>query len=215
MTTPGVWDELTAMGAVRSFNTEEHLIRWQDGDPGGLLAIVDGLCKVCVSTAEGREVLVAVRGVGEIVGELSALTGSVPSASVVALTPVRAAIVDRAAFDEWLDNTEGAGRRLATMLAERIVENTRLQVGTHQRVDVRLADRILYLSDRFVVPGRSAPRTIEVPLTHDDYAAWVGATRAVATRALGALRDRGHIDFGRGWIDVCDRAGLERFVLET
>ncbi len=174
------WRELVDVGALRSFVTGEHLIRWNGGARGGLVAIVDGVCKVAI-----------------------------------ALTPVRASVISVEAFDEWLDGTTGAGRRLATMLATRLGETARPQTSAHHRVDVRVADRILFLADRFTGSGMDPEAPVEVPLTHDDYAAWVGATRAVATRSLGALRARGFVDFGRGWIQVRDRLGLEQFVREA
>jgi CRP/FNR family transcriptional regulator, cyclic AMP receptor protein len=202
----GVCAELMPLGTVRSFTQGERIVRWGE-DEHRILALESGICKVVNGTEDGREFLVAVRGAGDIVGELSALTGSARSASVVALSRVRAGVIDRAAFDRWLDGTPGAGRRLSAMLAGRIVESAEHGAGSHQRVDVRLADRILFVADHF--PSSTAADRAHVPLTHDDYAAWVGATRAVITRAFGSLRDRKLIDFGRGWIQVLDRDGLE------
>lgn len=198
------WSEMCSLGQERSFDQGEHLLRWDDSaGRGALFGVRAGVCKVVNSTGDGRESMVAVRGPGEVVGEIAVLTGALRSASVVALTPVRASMVRLDAFDRWLDSEPGAGRRLATMLAYRIFETTRPGVTAHQRVESRLADRVLVLRDRFGVGER-----IETPLTHDDFAAWVGATRAVTTRTLGGLRDRGYIDFGRGWIEVLDPDAL-------
>lgn len=199
------WHEMCALGSERTFAQSEHLLRWDDHARGGkLLAIRHGVCKVVNSTGDGRESMVAVRGPGEVVGELSALMGTHRSASVVALTPIRAMVIQLASFDRWLDTEVGAGRHLATMLAERIAETTRPGITAHQRVESRLADRVLVLRDRFGVGER-----IAAPLTHDDFAAWIGATRSVTTRAFGALRDSGCLDFGRGWIEVLDSSRLE------
>lgn len=199
------WRGLCALGKERSFSQGEHLLRWDDhADTAGVLGIRDGVCKVVNSTRDGRESLVAVRGPGEIVGELGALTGAVRSASVVALTPVRAAVVGIHVFDRWLDTDPGAGRQLAAMLAARILETTRPGATAHQRVEARLADRVLFLRERFGTGER-----IDAPLTHEDLAAWIGATRAVTTRALGSLRNRGCLEFGRGWIEILDADALQ------
>ena len=187
------WNEMSALGNEHSFAQGDHLLRWDDGAGGRLLAIRHGVCKVVNSTGDGRESMVAVRGPGEVVGELSALMGTHRSASVVALTPVRAAVIRLESFDRWLDNEVGAGRHLATMLAERIVESTRPGITAHQRVESRLADRVLVLRDRFGVSER-----IAAPLTHDDFAAWIGrdacghdaGIRRVARTGLSRLRPR-------------------------
>lgn len=208
-----VWEELCGLGVRRSFDTGDHLVVW-GADDHRLLAIVDGICKVVNSTNDGRESLATVRGPGEILGEVAALTGAARSSSVVALSPGEVVTITCAEFDRWLDHEPGAGRRLATMLAERLVETTRFGIGAQQRVDVRLADRILFLADRFGTADGNGAVELRTSLTHEDLAAWVGATRAVTTRALGSLRDRGHLDFGRGWIRVTDQRGLRRLCRE-
>ena len=211
MQTAAVWEELCAIGTRRRFRAGDHLVVWGAEDHR-ILAIVDGICKVVNSTADGRETLATVRGPGEILGELAALTGDVRSSSVIALSAGEVVLITSAEFDRWLDEVPGAGRRLSTMLAERVIETTRFGIGAQQRVDVRLADRILFLADRFGQEARAGDEgggtELRTSLTHEDLAAWVGATRAVTTRALGSLRDRGLIDFGRGWIRVVDGPGL-------
>lgn len=207
MRTAAVWEELCAIGTRRRFRAGDHLVVW-GADDHRLLAIVEGICKVVNSTADGRATLAAVRGPGEILGELAALTGDVRSSSVIALSPGEVVMITSAEFDRWLDHEPGAGRRLATMLAERVIETTRFGIGAQQRVDVRLADRILFLADRFGAEAEEGGTDLRTSLTHEDLSAWVGATRAVTTRALGSLRDRGLVDFGRGWIRVVDGPGL-------
>ncbi len=207
-----VWAELCAFGRVRRFRPGERLLRGDaETEIGGVIGIVEGMCKVVNVTGDGREALVAVRARGQIIGEIGALTGAPRSSSVVALTVVEASMIDRRMFDRWLDDEDGAGRRLATLLAGRIAETTRAQVGSRQRVESRLADRVLYLSDHM---DSGVGDEIDTPLTHDDYASWIGATRAVTTRAFGALRRQGLIDFGRGWLRIVDRPGLERLQLD-
>ncbi|WP_436794724.1 Crp/Fnr family transcriptional regulator [Actinospongicola halichondriae] len=207
-----VWEELCRLGRERSFAAGAHMTMW-GADERGVVAIVTGVCKVVNTTSEGREALATVRGPGEVLGEIAALTGSPRSSSVIALSPVEAVLVNGAEFDRWLDEAPGAGRKLATLLAVRLAETTRFGIAARLRVDTRVADRILFLVDRFAPPTQSSQIELETSLTHEDLAAWVGATRAVTTRAMGALRDRGLLDFGRGWIRVPDRPALEAFCL--
>ncbi len=208
-----MWDDLCQLGARRSFDPGDHLVFW-GADEHGLMAIESGVCKIVNSTVEGRQTLATVRGPGEILGEISTLTGSSRSSSVVALSPVDVVMISGADFDRWLDHEPGAGRKLATMLAERVAETTRFGIGSQRRVDVRLADRILFLVDRFGAVDGEGEVDLHTSLTHEDLAAWVGATRAVTTRGMGTLRDLGHLDFGRGWIRVRDRCALETFCQE-
>ena len=73
--------EIAATGVVRQFPKQTVLIH--DGDTGDTLYIVlAGRVKVYASNAAGREVVIAFRGPGECLGEMS-LDGSKRSASVV------------------------------------------------------------------------------------------------------------------------------------
>src|SRR6185312_14597555 len=53
-----------------------------------VLIVVSGRVKVFSLTADGEEILLAVRGPGSLLGELSAVDGAPRSASVAALEPV-------------------------------------------------------------------------------------------------------------------------------
>lgn len=203
----GIWHDLVARGGDRNYEAGDCLIRW-DADDGSVLAVRHGMCKVVNSTGDGRESLIAVRGAGDIVGELAALTGDVRSASVIALSDVRVSALTRSEFLTWLDQEPGVAVRLATMLARRLVETTRPGVGAHQRVPARLADRILFLAERFGADGAATGDELRLPLTHEDFASWIGATRSVTSRALAELRREGLIDFGRGRIRIVDPDGL-------
>ncbi len=205
-----LWDALVQIGTMRSYRAGSLVMR-RNSDQHSVVAVVDGLCKVTDVDRDGHEVLVAVRGRGDVFGEIAALTGGTRTASVEALVDVRAATVTVDEFNHFLDDARNV-RLLATMLAERVAENNRPAMSAHRKVDARLADRILLLAERF---GVSADGRVEVrtPLTHDDLASWVGATRAVTTRAMGSLRDRQYIDFGRGWLHVLDREGLRKLCL--
>lgn len=203
-----VWSDLCEIGTSRHFRAGDYLLR-RDDTSTGLIAVESGLCKVIDVDADGHEVIVAIRGPGDVFGETSALTARARTASVVAVQPVKAAMVSRREFDSYLDGSARAGRLVATMLAERVIETNRPAMAAHRQVHERLADRIHMLAERF---GEHTAHGVElhVPLTHDDFSSWIGATRAVTTRAMGTLRDRELIDFGRGWLRVVDLEGLRK-----
>jgi CRP-like cAMP-binding protein len=51
---------------------------------------------------------------------------------------------------------------------------------------------------------------ITLPLTQDELASWVGASREAVTKALRALRARGYVRTKRRMITVVDIEGLRR-----
>ena len=82
--------ELDDLGMVRRHRRGAFLML--EGDRSDHVLIVrDGRLKIVRTSTDGRDVLVALRGPGELVGELSALAGcdAPRAASVVALDDVR------------------------------------------------------------------------------------------------------------------------------
>ena len=66
-----------------------------------VIVVLSGRTKIC-SYEHGREVLIAERGPGELIGERAALEVSVRSATVVALTVVEARVVTTKRFAEFV-----------------------------------------------------------------------------------------------------------------
>ncbi len=104
---PGFWDRLEpvereALRSVASWRTfaAGAKIMEEGGRADHVMVILGGQAKICVDE-NGRERILAVRGLGQLVGERAALEVSVRSATVVALDMVWALVVqtkDFAAF---------------------------------------------------------------------------------------------------------------------
>lgn len=92
-----VWQALLTSGAVRSYRAGEVLTR--QGDPGShVFILAAGRVKIARVDSEGNELLLAVRGVGDIVGELAVLGGGLRSATVTALVPCVTYVLYAASF---------------------------------------------------------------------------------------------------------------------
>ena len=77
---------IAASGVVRSF--PRNTILMNEGEQGdNLHIIISGRVKVFASNATGKEVVIAIHGPGEYVGEM-ALDGNPRSASVITSEPV-------------------------------------------------------------------------------------------------------------------------------
>lgn len=71
---------------------------WQ-GEPGSyVFSLAAGLVKVARVDVDGNELLLAVRGVADIVGELAVLGGRMRSAAATALVPCITYVLSASAF---------------------------------------------------------------------------------------------------------------------
>ena len=73
-----------------------------------VMILLDGRVKIASVSDDGREAVLAFRGPGEVLGELSAIDGQPRSASVIAVDPVRALVIPAADIREVHIATSGA-----------------------------------------------------------------------------------------------------------
>ncbi len=175
-----------------------------------VLIVVSGRVKVFSLTEQGEEVVLAVRGPGALLGELSALDGGVRSASVAALEPVTSLVVPSPAFIEFLRTHGPAATVLLRLITSRLrdADRKRVEFGAFD-IAARVAGRLVELADRFGEPDEHGVR-ISVALSQDELAGWVGASREAVAKALRVLRDRGYVTTGRRTMTVLDLDGLRR-----
>lgn len=126
--------ELAAGSRELAYAPGELLL--QEGAAGdSLLVIRSGLLAVSVRDAAGQILTVAERGPGEIVGEMSLLTGEPRSATVRALTEARVLELDKAAFAGVLLGDPSIAEALSTILVRRVLEQkSRLEAAQNQPV---------------------------------------------------------------------------------
>src|SRR5262245_56535583 len=90
--------------------------------PDRVLLLRTGVVKVRLVTGSGREVVLAFRGPGELVGEQSAVDGSPRSATIVAVEPVEALAFTHSAFRRFLLDHPDAALALLAILSRRLRE---------------------------------------------------------------------------------------------
>lgn len=109
---------LVMMGEQVTKEPGEVLIR--EGDPGdALYVIVEGEFEI-VKLSGSSEVVIAHRGAGEVIGEMSLLDNEPRSATVRALTPGRLFKIDQGSFDKLLEWSPAAARAILKTVTLRL-----------------------------------------------------------------------------------------------
>jgi CRP/FNR family cyclic AMP-dependent transcriptional regulator len=179
--------------------------------PGEAAYIVqEGTIKVSVIQETGQELILAVIGVGEVVGELAMADREGRSADVVALEPSTLLWIDRTTFDQLRRDIPAVTENLIRLMARRLrVANAQLQAIATLDVHGRVARQILLLAD---VYGEELPNgDVRVPLrlTQGDLAGLVGATRVRVNEVLVGFKKRKYVSVdGRYRVTVHNRDAL-------
>lgn len=200
-------DELLRRVRRRQFTKSQPILR--AGAAGDDVVIVlSGRVRLVAVGAEQREVVLAIRGEGELLGEMAALGAQRRTASAIALDDVDVGILHGEEFREFLRDRPDAALVLIRMLVRRLSEASRdlASLATQDSVG-RVAKRLLDLAADHGVPSARGTR-IELALTQDELARWTGATRETVSRALRLMRQLGWVATDHRTITVLDPDAL-------
>ena len=199
--------ELNGLGTIRKFRTQTHLLREYDRT-SFVVILLSGWCIVWTDTSRGSRLILALRGPGEMIGELAAFDSGPRSATVTALGEIEGAVIPGERF-----RTFRAGRRAAAAVAMRQLAS-RLRDSDGERRSLvaepvlqRTAARLVELAAR---AGRQSGDgiLIDLPLPQQDLAAYVGSTREAVAKALRLLREHGVVTSTPRRLVVCRLAPL-------
>jgi CRP-like cAMP-binding protein len=200
---------LLAAGATRQFLRGRALMH-QGQAADEVLLLRTGQVKVYTTTASGREVVLAIRGPGELLGELAALDAQPRSASVMALEDGNALVLTAAAFRGFLAGHPAAAMAMLGMLTRRLRDADTKRTGFASQTTLgRVAERLLELADRFGVTEDRCV-LIELRLSQEELAGWTGASLESVGRALATMRSLHWIETRRREIRIFDVEALRR-----
>lgn len=181
---------------------------FSEGDRGERVFVIQtGWVVVSRIGPGGREIVLAVVGPGDVLGELSILDGQPRSATAIAADEVDAVVAPSSSLVRVFDETDGA-RELLALLARRLrAADERLVEFASLTTLGRVVWRLLELGERF---GESTTDgiTVAMPLSQDQLASWCGASREATVKALGTLRSLQIINTGRRSLLIRDPDAL-------
>ncbi len=197
-------DRLTVHGraALEAVATERRhrkgSVLFREADDGtGVIVVLEGTVKLTKLALDGREVILDLRGAGDVLGEMAALDGSPRSASGMFLTPGRALHLTGVAFNELVDTEPSIGAATLRTVAHRLrdASNRQLEFGTADAM-TRVCARLVQLMDE-VAPHADGHIELRSPLSQQELADWAGVSRDAVVRALKMARDLGWLETGR------------------
>ena len=200
--------EALLVGQITLEVAAEQLLIIQQDEGEALLVIQDGLAKVRSFSADGDEVVIALLGPGDLMGEMAVLTQGVRNADVVALTPLVAVKLRAGLFRDLVLHDARVSLELARLLAVRLT-------AIHARLLLRGADattRLLaVLQDLALTASRGQdPLGPIPPLPQRELAVMAGLARPTASSTLAHLRERGIVKVDPQGMKITDSQALRK-----
>jgi CRP/FNR family cyclic AMP-dependent transcriptional regulator len=194
---------------VRRFEPGTVIIR--EGDLSRwVIVLTSGRVKVAATAPGGRQAVLAMRGPGDIVGEMAAVDGTPRSATVIAVDRITALWLPFDGFLQLLREHPAISEALLKSTTARLrYANVRRTEFADRPAAARVAALLVDLAERFGVPTREGV-LIGLRIGQNDIAGLVSASREAVSRALRTLRTGGVISTGRQRIVIHRLEALRR-----
>ena len=185
-------------GVLRSEDVAAGAVVVSQTEPSSeACVLLAGTLKVYVDQPDDSEVVLAVLGPGEIVGELNLIDHLGRSANVVALEPSRLLWLDEATFRASLTSMPRLAENLLTLLARRLrLANAQLQALAALDIQARVAHQLLGLADAYGESDGAGNVRLRVRLTDADLAGMVGASRQTVHKVLAVFQRNAYLSQG-------------------
>jgi CRP-like cAMP-binding protein len=170
--------------------------------------VLRGLVAITKTAMSGRQVLLELRGPGELIGELAVLDGEGRAAMMTVVEPGELLAIPAPAMRRLLLTEAPIAHALLVTLAARLRQSSErhLELGTSEAL-ARVARRLLELWEL-----RGRVPIVASPLSQQDLADWAGVSRDGVVRALTTLRADGVVDTARRRFTIHDPAKLRAYV---
>ncbi|WP_134715072.1 Crp/Fnr family transcriptional regulator [Saccharomonospora xinjiangensis] len=202
---PGLaWSRLVQHGVRTPHRAQERLLN--QGDAGGwVLLCVQGRLKVVYAEPDGRELLLAVRGPGDLIGEFSGSDGHPRSATVAAIEPGSTSKLPARQFADLVRRL-GLEQHLNSYILGKVRESAaHAWQLAHLTTAARLADLIATLVE---AAGPDHPSPATIAMSQEELASALGLVRSAVTPVLARWKASGLVRIARGRLEVLDVAAL-------
>ena len=199
-------DALRSEGRRVRFRRGQAL--FTEGDLADRVFVIErGWVMITSIASGGREIVLGLRGPGEVIGDLSALDGAPRSATALALGEVEATVAPGSALTRALTDAATA-MELLRVLASGCATPT--ASGWSSPLSTRSGGSRGGCRSSASASASDTAEGIEVelPLSQEQLASWCGASREATVKALAALRTLGCIATGRRSVLIRDIEAL-------
>ena len=180
------------------------------GSPGdSMVAVLSGTIRISVPSPDGKEIVLAILGPGEICGEIALLDGKERTADARAATDCSVVVLERRDVLAFFSQYPDAWSKLIDVLCDRLrTADQQMAEFALSPVPVRLAKALLRLatSDGPTANGQPVER---VHLTQRELGNVIGATRECVNKYLRAWQRNGSVRIADRLIVITNRAAVQ------
>ncbi|NMA82234.1 MAG: Crp/Fnr family transcriptional regulator [Epulopiscium sp.] len=178
-----------------------------------LYIINKGQIKLFKYTKDGKEQILHILEEGDFFGELSLFEEEKVSFNAEAMAPVKICTLQKEDLEKLLKNHPDIAIKILQVVVHRLirVESMMQKMATND-VEARIVELILELKDKHGIVKKNYVE-IQLPLTREDMANYIGVTRETISRKLSKFQQEDLIQIvGNRRIQILDEEGLRDYL---
>ncbi len=185
------------------FNNDEVIFK-QGGPLTHIVCITKGLAKIRLEDESNKALLLALAKPTQMIGGPGFLVDHRHHFSVVAVDKTVACFIETGVVKEIMSENTTFSMEMVSYLNKRIIMHyERLTSLTHKHMHGRIADALLYLSDKVYMSD-----TFNTLLSRQDIADFSAMTKESAIRILKEFKDEGVISFTGDHFEILNKNSL-------
>lgn len=197
-------DELLAVMKEKRFLRDATILIQRD--PGeSCFLIVSGEVKVSLFGEDGKEIILAKLGEGEVFGEMALLSGSPRSATVIAMQDTTLLVLEREEFNKLLMRQPKLALKILAVMADRLRKaDEKIEALVLFDVSQRVTQFIVEMAKK---EGVQSPEGLIIRRrpTHREIANMTGTTRETVSRVLSELARGGYVSMTGKRLTIHDK----------
>lgn len=192
---------------LREFRNKEHILR-EGHENNNIFIIRTGVVRVDTYNQHSRRQTLSFLKEGDFFGEIAVFTGDVISANVVSVVKSEIYTIRKEDIDTLVEAIPQLARNIIVYLADRVRNADKVIYDyAFKMLEARVASKLVSLMHMF--KGKDDDKTfINLPITHQDLADFVGTSRETVTKILAKFKDNGFIDIQTKKITILDEERL-------
>jgi CRP/FNR family cyclic AMP-dependent transcriptional regulator len=209
---PAILEQIARLCVRRTY--PQDAVIFSQSDPGdALFGVLTGRIRISTSSAGGREVFLNIMEPGDCFGEIALLDGEPRTASATAMSAAELIMITRVQFLPLLARNPLLTDHLLRLLCGRLrwvcefAEESALL-----SVPARLARRLLSLGK---LHGHTSGKTIELQVSQDEMAHFLGLSRQVINQHLQEWKAQNWVALGRSKIQILNGTALEKLATHS
>lgn len=203
--------KLSEISITRSYRKNANV--FMEGDPRqAVFFIHKGIIKIYKIDSDGNEQIVTFLKEGEMFPHTGFFDSSPYPATSTVVEPAELFVIPIQAFEQLMFDMPTIAIKVMRVMSEKIREfQSKLQAFVTQDVNRRIVSFLVRMADNQGV-RKDGGVTIDIPMTHQEFANMVGTTRETVNRVMNNLKKEGIIEMNRQGIEIYDEKRLREMM---